>query len=203
VQAMRWYKARVLGEARHAGTTPPSSRKDALTAAAKLVLKIDEIMQHRGDAGRCTVGIFQAFPGSPNVCPDRVEFTVDMRNPTSEELNKMDREFRRAAEDLYIDTGCGVEIEEIWFSEPVHFDQTCIDAIRRGANEHGHPWRDIMSGAGHDAVNMARIAPSAMIFIPCKDGISHNEAEYSSPEAIAAGADVLLSTLLDLAGPTT
>jgi len=203
VQAMRWYKARVLGEARHAGTTPPSSRKDALTAAAKLVLKIDAIMQHRGDAGRCTVGIFQAFPGSPNVCPDRVEFTVDMRNPTSEELNKMDREFRRAAEDLYIDTGCGVEIEEIWFSEPVHFDQTCIDAIRRGANEHGHPWRDIMSGAGHDAVNMARIAPSAMIFIPCKDGISHNEAEYSSPEAIAAGADVLLSTLLDLAGPTT
>ncbi len=203
VQAMRWYKARVLGEARHAGTTPPSSRKDALTAAAKLVLKIDEIMQQRGDAGRCTVGIFQAFPGSPNVCPDRVEFTVDMRNPTSEELNKMDREFRRAAEDLYLDTGCGVEIEEIWFSEPVHFDQTCIDAIRRGANEHGHPWRDIMSGAGHDAVNMARIAPSAMIFIPCKDGISHNEAEYSSPEAIAAGADVLLSTLLDLAGPTT
>lgn len=203
VQAMRWYKARVLGEARHAGTTPPSSRKDALTAAAKLVLKIDEIMQQRGDAGRCTVGIFQAFPGSPNVCPDRVEFTVDMRNPTSEELNKMDRELRRAAEDLYIDTGCGVEIEEIWFSEPVHFDQTCIDAIRRGANEHGHPWRDIMSGAGHDAVNMARIAPSAMIFIPCKDGISHNEAEYSSPEAIAAGADVLLSTLLELAGPTT
>jgi len=203
VQAMRWYKARVLGEARHAGTTPPSSRKDALTAAAKLVLKIDEIMQQRGDAGRCTVGIFQAFPGSPNVCPDRVEFTVDMRNPTSKELNKMDREFRRAAEDLYMDTGCGVEIEEIWFSEPVHFDQTCIDAIRRGANEHGHPWRDIMSGAGHDAVNMARIAPSAMIFIPCKDGISHNEAEYSSPEAIAAGADVLLSTLLDLAGPTT
>jgi N-carbamoyl-L-amino-acid hydrolase len=203
VQAMRWYKARVLGEARHAGTTPPSSRKDALTAAAKLVLKIDEIMQQRGDAGRCTVGILQAFPGSPNVCPDRVEFTVDMRNPTSEELNKMDRELRRAAEDLYIDTGCGVEIEEIWFSEPVHFDQTCIDAIRRGANEHGHPWRDIMSGAGHDAVNMARIAPSAMIFIPCKDGISHNEAEYSSPEAIAAGADVLLSTLLELAGPTT
>jgi len=203
VQAMRWYKARVLGEARHAGTTPPSSRKDALTAAAKLVLKIDEIMQQRGDAGRCTVGILQAFPGSPNVCPDRVEFTVDMRNPTSEELNKMDRELRRAAEDLYIDTGCGVEIEEIWFSEPVHFDQTCIDAIRRGANEHGHPWRDIMSGAGHDAANMARIAPSAMIFIPCKDGISHNEAEYSSPEAIAAGADVLLSTLLELAGPTT
>ncbi len=203
VQAMRWYKARVLGEARHAGTTPPSSRKDALTAAAKLVLKIDEIMQQRGDAGRCTVGILQAFPGSPNVCPDRVEFTVDMRNPTSEELNKMDRELRRAAEDLYIDTGCGVEIEEIWFSEPVHFDQTCIDAIRRGANEHDHPWRDIMSGAGHDAVNMARIAPSAMIFIPCKDGISHNEAEYSSPEAIAAGADVLLSTLLELAGPTT
>jgi N-carbamoyl-L-amino-acid hydrolase len=199
VQAMRWYKARVLGEARHAGTTPPSSRKDAMTAAARLVLKIDDIMQKRGDAGRCTVGILQAYPGSPNVCPDRVEFTVDMRNPTTDELNLMDKEFRRAAEDLYVDTGCGVEIEETWFSEPVHFDSNCLDAVRRGAEEHGHAWRDIMSGAGHDAVNVARLAPTAMIFIPCKDGISHNEAEYSSPEAIAAGADVLLAALLDLA----
>ena len=199
VQAMRWYKARVLGEARHAGTTPPSSRKDAMTAAARLVLKIDDIMQKRGDAGRCTVGILQAYPGSPNVCPDRVEFTVDMRNPTTDELNLMDKEFRRAAEDLYVDTGCGVEIEETWFSEPVHFDSHCLDAVRRGAEEHGHAWRDIMSGAGHDAVNVARLAPTAMIFIPCKDGISHNEAEYSSPEAIAAGADVLLAALLDLA----
>ena len=200
VQAMRWYTARVLGEARHAGTTPPSVRKDALTAAAKLVLAVDSIMQRRGDAGRATIGLFQAYPGSPNVCPDRVEFAVDMRNPTTEELNTMDREFRRAAEDLYLETGCGVEIEETWFSGPVFFDLDCVEAIRRGAAENGHEAREIMSGAGHDAVNLNRIAPAAMIFIPCRDGISHNEAEYSTPEDIAAGADVLLAAMLEFAG---
>lgn len=200
VQAMRWYKARVLGEARHAGTTPPSARKDALTAAARLVLEIDGIMQRRGDDGRATIGIFEAHPGSPNVCPDRVEFTVDMRNPTTDELNAMDREFRAAAENLYSNTGCGIEIEETWFSEPVVFDAECVDAVRRGAEANGHAWREIMSGAGHDAVHINKIAPSAMIFIPCKDGISHNEAEYASKEAIAAGADVLLRALLEKAG---
>ena len=200
VQAMRWYKARVLGEARHAGTTPPSARKDALTAAARLTLELDGIMQRRGDDGRVTVGVFQAYPGSPNVCPDRVEFTVDMRNPTTDELNAMDREFRAAAEQLYLDTGCGVEIEETWFSEPVVFDPACVDAVRRGAEAAGHASRDIMSGAGHDAVNVNKIAPAAMIFIPCEDGVSHNEAEYASPEAVAAGADVLLAAMLEFAG---
>lgn len=200
VQAMRWYTARVLGEARHAGTTPPSARKDALTAAAKLIGDIDAIMQRRGEDGRATVGMFQAYPGSPNVCPDRVEFTVDMRNPTTDELNAMDRELRRAAEDLYVATGCGVEIEETWFSEPVVFDAACVDAVRRGAEANGHSWREIMSGAGHDAVNINRIAPASMIFVPCEDGISHNEAEYASPEACAAGADVLLAAMLEFAG---
>ena len=200
VQAMRWYKARVLGEARHAGTTPPSSRKDALTAAAKLLLALDGVMQKRGEDGRVTVGILEAHPGSPNVCPDRVEFTVDMRNPTTDELNAMDREFRGAAEALYAETGCGVEIEETWFSEPIVFDPDCVGAVRRGAAAAGHDARDIMSGAGHDAVNVSRIAPTAMLFIPCRDGVSHNEAEYASPEAIAAGADVLLAAMLEFAG---
>lgn len=200
VQAMRWYKARVLGEARHAGTTPPFARKDALTGAARLLLELDQIMQRRGEDGRVTVGVFQAHPGSPNVCPDRVEFTVDMRNPTADELNAMDREFRAAAENLYAETGCGVEIEETWFSEPVLFDADCVAAVRQGAEANGHGWREIMSGAGHDAVNVNRVAPAAMIFIPCKDGVSHNEAEYASPEAVAAGADVLLAAMLDFAG---
>ncbi len=199
VQAMRWYKARVLGEARHAGTTPPSARKDALTAAARLVLEIDQIMQRRGQDGRATIGCFEAFPGSPNVCPDRVEFTVDMRNPTTDELNAMDREFRGAAERVYASPGCGIEIEETWFSEPVVFNSDCVAAVRKGAADAGHAARDIMSGAGHDAVNVSRVAPAAMIFIPCKDGISHNEAEYASPEAVAAGADVLLAAMLEFA----
>ena len=199
VQAMRWYKGRVLGEARHAGTTPPQNRKDALTAASKLFIEIDAIMRRRGDEGRCTVGLAQAFPGSPNVCPDRVEFTIDMRNPTTDELNAMDRELRAAAEQLYTETGCGFEFEESWFSEPTVFAQECVDAIRNGAESHGHGWREIMSGAGHDAVHMNRVAPTAMIFIPCTDGISHNEAEYASPEHIAAGADTLLAAMLEFA----
>ncbi len=199
VQAMRWYKGRVLGEARHAGTTPSQNRKDALTAASKLFIEIDAIMRRRGDDGRCTVGLAQAFPGSPNVCPDRVEFTIDMRNPTTNELNAMDRELRAAAEQLYTKTGCGFELEESWFSEPTVFAKECVDAIRRGAEAHGHGWQEIMSGAGHDAVHMNRVAPTAMIFIPCTDGISHNEAEYASPEHIAAGGDTLLAAMLEFA----
>ena len=156
-------------------------------------------MRRRGDEGRCTVGLAQAFPGSPNVCPDRVEFTIDMRNPTTDELNAMDRELRAAAEQLYTETGCGFELEESWFSEPTVFAKECVDAIRSGAEAHGHGWREIMSGAGHDAVHMNRVAPTAMIFIPCTDGISHNEAEYASPEHIAAGADTLLAAMLEFA----
>ncbi len=199
VQAARWYEVRVKGRESHAGTTPPANRRDALTTTARIVLALDEIMQKRGVDGRCTVGVMEVKPGSPNVIPGEVFFTVDIRNPTVPELDKMDQEFRTAAAALTTDGTMQVEVTETWFSPPVHFDAGCVAAVRHGAQTAGHPAREIMSGAGHDAVHVSKVAPAAMIFVPCKDGISHNEAEYSAPEHLAAGCDVLLRAVLEYA----
>jgi len=199
VQAMRWYEVRVTGRESHAGTTPPANRRDALTTAARIVVALDEIMQKRGQDGRCTVGVLEAKPGSPNVIPGEAFFTVDIRNPTVPELDKMDREFRAAVAAVTADGPIRVDVHETWFSPPVHFDAGCVAAVRHGAKASGHEAREIVSGAGHDAVHVSKIAPAAMIFVPCKDGISHNEAEYAAPEHLAAGCDVLLRAVLEYA----
>ncbi len=199
VQAMRWYEVTVKGRESHAGTTPPANRRDALTAASRVVIALDEIMQKRGIDGRCTVGVMEVKPGSPNVIPGEVFFSVDIRNPTVPELDKMDQEFRAAVAALTADGLMQIEVTETWFSPPVHFDAGCVAAVRHGASAAGHAAREIMSGAGHDAVHVSKIAPAAMIFVPCKDGISHNEAEYSAPEHLAAGCDVLLRAVLEYA----
>ncbi len=199
VQAMRWYEVTVTGRESHAGTTPPGNRRCALTAASRIVLALDEIMQRRGVDGRCTVGVLEVKPGSPNVIPGEVFFTVDIRNPTVSELDVMDQEFRDAVAAVTADGTMQVEVTETWLSPPVLFDPGCVAAVRHGAETAGHAWRDIMSGAGHDAVHVSKIAPTAMIFVPCKDGISHNEAEYSAPEHLAAGCDVLLRAVLEYA----
>jgi len=203
VQAMRWYEVTVRGRESHAGTTPPANRRDALTASARIVLALDEMMQKRGVTGRCTVGVMEVRPASPNVIPGEVFFSVDIRNPTLEELDVMDKEFRLAAASVEGESLVEVEIKETWISPPVHFDAGCIAAVRHGAEAAGHAWRDIMSGAGHDAVHVSKIAPTAMIFVPCKDGISHNEAEYAAPEHLAAGCDVLLRAVLEYANRET
>lgn len=203
VQAMRWYQVEMTGRESHAGTTPPSTRRDALAAAARLVVRVDEIGRARGEDGRTTVGILQASPGSPNVIPGHVFLTVDMRNPTLDELNRMDGELREAANAIAGETGVAIDIREIWLSDAIRFDDGCLAAIREGAEAGGHAWREIMSGAGHDAVYMNRIAPTAMIFVPCRDGISHNEAEWSEPEHLAAGCDTLLRAMLELAGASS
>jgi len=199
VQAMRWYEVTVTGRESHAGTTPPANRRDALTMAAHIVIALDEIMQKRGLDGRCTVGVMEVRPGSPNVIPGEVFFTVDIRNPTVPELDRMDQEFRAAVDALTTGGEVKVDVNETWFSPPVHFDKSCIAAIRHGAQTAGHAHRDIMSGAGHDAVHVSKVAPAAMIFVPCKDGISHNEVEYAAPEHLAAGCDVLLRAVLEYA----
>ncbi len=203
VQAMRWYEVTVRGRESHAGTTPPANRRDALTASARVLLALDEIMQERGIDGRCTVGVMEVKPGSPNVIPGEVFFTVDIRNPTVDELNAMDQQFRLAVAKLVADGTMTIDVKETWFSPPVLFDSGCVAAVRHGAETAGHPWREIMSGAGHDAVCVSKMAPAAMIFVPCKDGISHNEAEYAAPEHLAAGCDVLLRAVLEYANRDT
>lgn len=195
-QAQVWYDARTVGQDSHAGTTPPSTRKDALVCAARVIDLVDRMMRARGEDGRGTVGQLLVLPNSRNVVPGEVRFSVEFRHPSDAEVDRLDREFRRAAPAIARD--CGVELElETLFKIPAQpFDPACIDLVRQGAAKLGYSAREIVSGAGHDAVYVARHVPTAMIFTPCKDGLSHNEAESIQPEEAEAGCQVLFEAVL-------
>ena len=196
VQAMRWYEVTVTGQDTHAGTTPMPRRHDALLAAARLVEAVNAAARkHPGAVG--TVGLLEVKPGAPNVVPGEVFLMIDMRDPDPSVLDQMESEIAAAASKIGADLGVGVAIKNIWSQPPQPFDADCIAAVREAARVSGFTTRDMISGAGHDAAYVARVAPAAMIFVPCKDGVSHNEAEYSSKEQCAAGAQVLLQAVLD------
>ena len=195
-QAQVWYDAVTVGQDSHAGTTPPSTRKDALVCAARIIDLVDRLMRARGEDGRGTVGQLQVIPNSRNVVPGEVRFSVEFRHPDIAEIDKLDATF--PAEAQAIATACGVQLDlTTLFRIPAQpFDPACIDLVRQGAARAGYSTRDIVSGAGHDAVYVARHVPAAMIFTPCKDGLSHNEAESIEPEEAAAGAQVLFEAVV-------
>ena len=139
-------------------------------------------------------------PNSRNVIPGRVEFSVDFRNATDATLDAMCSELARSAARIAAEDGVQVELTEVVYFPPCHFDATLVAGIEAGARALGHSVRRISSGAGHDAVYVARTCPSAMIFVPCDGGISHNEIENAQPEHIEAGAQVLLRSVLAAAG---
>jgi len=196
VQAMRWYEVTITGQDTHAGTTPMPRRHDALLGAARLVETVNAAARKSATAVG-TVGLLEVKPGAPNVVPGEVFFMIDMRAPDPKELDRMESEIAQAAKKLEAELGLTVAIKNIWTQPPQAFDPACIAAVRAAAQVSGFTTRDMISGAGHDAAYVARVAPSAMVFVPCKDGISHNEAEYSSKEQCAAGAQVLLQAVLD------
>jgi N-carbamoyl-L-amino-acid hydrolase len=174
VQAMRWYEATVTGQDTHAGTTPMPRRRDALVGAARMVEAVDALARKNAPYAVGTVGILEAKPGSPNVVPGEVFFTIDLRHPDMAVLNQMESDITAAANAIGNELGLDVAINNIWNQPPVEFDADCIAAIRAAAAASGFSTRDITSGAGHDAAYIARVAPTAMIFVPCRDGISHN-----------------------------
>jgi N-carbamoyl-L-amino-acid hydrolase len=195
VQAMRWYEVVVRGQDSHAGTTPMSLRHDALLAAARLVESVHASAGHHPSAVG-TVGLMEVKPGSPNVIPGEVFFMIDLRDPDPATLDAMESDIGAAAKKTEAELGVQITIKTIWTQPPQPFDADCIAAVREAAKVSGYSARQMISGAGHDAAYIARVAPAAMIFVPCKDGISHNEAEYSSKEQCAAGAQVLLQAVL-------
>ena len=196
VQAMRWYEVTVTGQDTHAGTTPMPRRHDALVGAARLVETVNaSAKRYSGAVG--TVGLLEVKPGSPNVVPGEVYFTIDMRDPDPAVLDGMEGEVTAAAKKLESELGLQIALKNIWMQPPTAFNADCIAAVREGARVSGFSTRDMISGAGHDAAYVSRVAPAAMIFVPCRDGISHNEAEFSSKEQCAAGAQVLLQAVLD------
>jgi beta-ureidopropionase / N-carbamoyl-L-amino-acid hydrolase len=195
-----WYDITVTGQDSHAGPTPMPARKDALVTASKIVQEINRIGHDHPPFGAATVGFMQVSPNSRNVIPGEVTFSVDMRHPESEALAHMEQELRTYCEDLSQQTDMGVEVSKIWDLDPTKFDKDCVDAVREGATLCDYDQMEIVSGAGHDAIYVAQVAPTAMIFVPCENGISHAEIEYASQEHCAAGCDVLLHAILNRAG---
>lgn len=195
-QAQVWWDAVVTGQDSHAGTTPPYARRDALVAAARVIELVDRRMRERGDDGRGTVGFLQALPNSRNVVPGEVRFSVEFRHPRTEEIESLAASFPAEAEALVREAGCRLELTELFRFPHQPFDAECVELVRQAAARLGHPSREIVSGAGHDAVYVARRVPTAMIFTPCKDGLSHNEAESILPEEAEAGCQVLFEAVV-------
>lgn len=197
---LRWYDVNVTGMEMHAGPTPMSVRQDALFAATHLMQEVIHIANAHQPHGRGTVGVVQVHPGSRNVIPGRVHFTADLRHEDADTLAIMDQLWRQACAEAGPRFGVTVELKDVQHFPPTPFAKPLVDNIRHQAKRAGYTYMDIVTGAGHDAVYMADVAPTAMIFVPCKDGISHNEIEDAQPEHLEAGANVLLNAMLQAAG---
>jgi N-carbamoyl-L-amino-acid hydrolase len=200
VLGIRWFDCTVTGMEAHAGPTPMALRKDALLAATKIMQDVVAAAHRHPPHGRGTVGMVQVFPNSRNVIPGRVKFSIDLRNSTDALVDQMAEEVKAYAAKVAKEHGVKVEIEMVSSYSAIRFHDGCIEAVARAAEKLGYSNMPAVSGAGHDAVYMAKLAPSGMIFIPCKDGISHNEIEDAKPEHITAGCNVLLHAMLERAG---
>lgn len=197
VQGIRWYEVRIIGAEAHTGTTPMGLRKNALLGAAAAIERVDAIARAHSSDAVGTVGLIENHPNSRNVVPGSVFFTVDFRHPEEKVLDAMEAELRAALDHIAQSLHLSCQVSRAWESPPVSFAPELIDCVRIGAEKAGYPWRDMISGAGHDAAYIARVAPTTMIFVPCVGGISHNEAEWTSLDQCAAGAQVLLNAVLD------
>ncbi|ATH14760.1 Zn-dependent hydrolase [Delftia acidovorans] len=199
VLGIRWYDCVVTGMEAHAGPTPMALRKDALQAAAQLMQEVVACAHRHPPHGRGTVGMVQIHPNSRNVIPGQVKFSIDLRNATDADCEAMDADIRAVADRISRETGLpiGINLVSSYPAQPFHAD--CVDAVARAAKALGYSHMPVVSGAGHDAVYMARLAPAGMVFIPCKDGISHNEIEDATPADITAGCNVLMHAMLERA----
>jgi N-carbamoyl-L-amino-acid hydrolase len=198
-QGQRWYEITVIGQGAHAGPTPMPRRHDALVGAARMIDAVNRIGHAHAPHACATVGFVQVSPNSRNTIPGRVFLTVDFRHPDNDTLTAMDRELRAACAEAAASQGLQAEVKEFWCFPPTPFDERMVGAVREAAKAQNLPHRDIISGAGHDAVYMAKVAPTAMIFVPCVGGISHNEIEDAKPDDLTAGCAVLLNAMLDRA----
>lgn len=199
VLGIRWFDCTVTGMEAHAGPTPMALRRDALQAATRIMQEVVAVAQRHQPHGRGTVGMVQVHPNSRNVIPGRVKFSIDLRNATDALVDQMADAVKAYADAVAKEHKVQVVIELVSSYPAQPFHGECKDAVQRAAQALGYSHMPAVSGAGHDAVYMARLCPSGMIFIPCKDGISHNEIEDAKPEHITAGANVLLHAMLERA----
>ncbi len=192
----RWFDVTVTGRESHAGPTPMAKRRDALVAASRMVEEVNRIGFEHEPAACATVGFMNVSPNSRNVIPGRVEISVDLRHPDDDRLSSMAACLSDRLPEIADRSAVEVAFEEIFYVPPTPFDAACVDLVREGARAAGLSQRDIPSAAGHDAVYLNKMVPTGMIFVPCEDGISHNEEENITPDAAADGANVLLQAVV-------
>ncbi|MGX9392867.1 allantoate amidohydrolase [Nitrobacteraceae bacterium UC4446_H13] len=199
-QGIIWYDGRVTGFESHAGTTPMPLRRDALSALSELTLAIEKIALAHAPNAVATIGEVNIANPSRNVIPGEIAFTLDVRSPDAAIMDALDRDIRAALGKIAKRRHVAIALDQIWRKPPTIFDGKLVDAVQAAATELGYSYRRITSGAGHDACNVASVIPAAMIFVPCKDGISHNELEDATQADCSAGANVLLHAVLAVAG---
>lgn len=200
VQGVRWFEVHIKGADRHAGTTPMELRQDSFMATARIALALRRVALGISPDVRLTIGRVAVDPGSINTVPGAVAFTIDLRHPRTATLDEVETALGHVAVQEGTAEGCAATIAKIFDLPPIDFDKGVIAAVGAAASVAGQRAQPIVSGAMHDACPLATLVPTGMIFIPCKGGISHNESEDVDPAHLVAGADVLLATVLALAG---
>ena len=198
-QGLSWTEITILGKDAHTGSTPMPMRKNAGLAMARILDRVEDIAMSHAPHAVGAAGHVNVYPNSRNVIPGKVVFTVDFRSPELAVIQDMESRLRVEAQGICDTMGMEVSFEKVGGFDPVTFDETCVQAVRSAAVRLGYSHMDLISGAGHDACWINRVAPTAMIMCPCVDGLSHNEAEEISPEWAAAGTDVLLHAVLETA----
>jgi beta-ureidopropionase / N-carbamoyl-L-amino-acid hydrolase len=199
VQHMSRHEVVIDGLEAHAGTTPMDQRRDPVRVLADILPALYRAVEEWRPDGRLTIGIIETLPGSPNTVPGRLRFTVDVRHPQDSPYHALRRAVEqtvRAALATHRRTGV---VRCVWEASAVRFNAQCVEAVRDAAARLGYPAAEIVSGAGHDSVNTSHVVPTAMVFIPCAGGLSHNEAESASKADLEAGANVLLHAILSVA----
>lgn len=202
IQGNRRFEIEVLGEAAHSGTTPRARRKDAFIAATNIATALRHLFERNDpdDIARFTIGIFEVHPGAKSIVPGKVDFFIDFRHPSAAALKELGDQISTIAEQHQ--GRCSANIREVSSAAPQPFDDAIITKVAAAAERHGYKSQRMISCAGHDARFLSRLCPSGMVFIPCKDGISHNEQESAEPEDVAAAAQVVADVLLEMAQDT-
>jgi beta-ureidopropionase / N-carbamoyl-L-amino-acid hydrolase len=199
VQHMSRHEVLVAGQEAHAGPTPMDMRRDPIRVLADLLPALYAMAEQQGPDARFTVGFIETLPGSPNTVPGRLRFTVDIRHPDAQRYGALREGLDRLVREALVRRNLTGEVRCVWEAPGVSFDSGCLSAVRSATATLGLSAMEMVSGAGHDSCNVSAVVPTAMVFVPCAGGLSHNEAEDAAPADLAAGANVLLHAMLSLA----
>lgn len=197
IQGTRWLEVAIEGQVAHAGTTPLADRRDAMAVAAALIARLQATVMPADADARLTVGRLALAPGAVNVIPGEVTFSIDLRHPNGAEIDRLEAEIAELAGGIAASGGCRASVRRSMDVAPARFDDRLVGIVESVARRRGLSCRRLFSGAFHDALFMARLGPAAMVFVPCRGGLSHNEAEHVEPHQVIAGAQTLCDATLE------